>query len=862
MFAPKLSKPQNKASGSSTDGRGYDRPMRAGHGFDRDQAAEARLPQRTIGDQALPGRSTQQPSIVDQEISPKGRSISRERGGFSFSFRNIPVFRTKAASKPQQSLSPPPMEYAGVIQAKLEVGAVDDPLEREADRIADHVMGMSDTAFMAPPVGMAGGISGLQRKPRVPRTSSPGFSSPDAGATAPPIVNEVLRSPGRSLDAATQSFMESRFASDFSDVRVHMDSRAARSAAAVHARAYTVGNNVVFGAGNFAPNSHEGKRLIAHELTHVLQQGATRPLSIGAGERPSSTELTGHSREANAVLRREPANDTRPLKISTDASEFHADEAKGSKTTYYRGEYLEVQGEHGPEREEVYWVKFNVDEKGVMRGSVRTVSADKKFRSGQLRFKDEFSKALETFKKNGVDVKEFEADWSYMSPDEMSENLRVFQQGVKGGDTREGAASKTPTGKVVTKAGFKVADVKDVAEPQEHLADEKGTFPRVKARFVRTTGQETGGTSGGNGGPKPTGKTTGTPVTPVDTKSGAPPQVKSQGGAKPPAATDVDSGGTGTKVSPKVKGQGGVNGPTGTDVEPEAVGKSGTTPTPKNTVQEPPSGGLSGSRAFAISVGATVVTIGLEFLAAYFKAKYDAASAKRQTEAFLALATKKINANPDEAVKKMLANPEGTVYAWVHLSSTTISSLGTDPFSGDPTLHTSSPLFDLGPIEYVTGPVPQELASSLPKIGGGGLAPTVTRDIIIDLALTTPPFEELVAYAKKRSLPLDDVYAYALHKFQAAASANVSVLETRVQLLQTWQTNNETWKVLDAAYKKAEKAKDIKQQVAIFHQLSAIDQAQLSITAQLNNIEKKMQQAEADVNYWQRIVDMLRPTKP
>lgn len=90
--------------------------------------------------------------------------------------------------------------------------------------------------------------------------------------TAPPIVREVLRAPGRPLDSATRVFMESRFGQNFSRVRVHTDTRAAESARLVNASAYTVGQDVVFGAGQYAPGTDTGQRLIAHELTHVVQQ--------------------------------------------------------------------------------------------------------------------------------------------------------------------------------------------------------------------------------------------------------------------------------------------------------------------------------------------------------------------------------------------------------------------------------------------------------------------------------------------------------------------------------------------------------------------------------------------------------------
>jgi hypothetical protein len=97
-------------------------------------------------------------------------------------------------------------------------------------------------------------------------------------ATAPPIVHEVLRSPGQPLDAGTRGFMEPRFGADFGDVRVHSDSRAAESARAVGARAYTVGRTIAFGSGEYRPDAEGGRRLLAHELSHVVQQsGATQP---------------------------------------------------------------------------------------------------------------------------------------------------------------------------------------------------------------------------------------------------------------------------------------------------------------------------------------------------------------------------------------------------------------------------------------------------------------------------------------------------------------------------------------------------------------------------------------------------------
>lgn len=115
----------------------------------------------------------------------------------------------------------------------------------------------------------------LQRRCDKCRKKKPLLQRAAAGPTSetvPPIVHEVLRSHGAPLDATTRAFMEPRFGHDFSRVRVHTDAKAAESARAVHAQAYTVGQNIVFGPGHSSPHSQAGRRLLAHELVHTLQQ--------------------------------------------------------------------------------------------------------------------------------------------------------------------------------------------------------------------------------------------------------------------------------------------------------------------------------------------------------------------------------------------------------------------------------------------------------------------------------------------------------------------------------------------------------------------------------------------------------------
>ena len=159
-----------------------------------------------------------------------------------------------------------------------------DRYEQEADRLADQVV----RTPLPGPVTTSDGRGDLRRtyheseeeegtSEPLARKQAVGVA-PKHGMPVPPIVHEVLRSPGKPLDQATRAFFEPRFGNEFGHVRVHTDGQAAQSAAAVNALAYTVGSNLVFGSGQYAPHSEQGRRLLAHELTHVQQQRAAPKL--------------------------------------------------------------------------------------------------------------------------------------------------------------------------------------------------------------------------------------------------------------------------------------------------------------------------------------------------------------------------------------------------------------------------------------------------------------------------------------------------------------------------------------------------------------------------------------------------------
>lgn len=152
----------------------------------------------------------------------------------------------------------------GMLRPKLQIGAPDDPLEREADRMAHSVMSSGapcSCSAGSPPcascqTSMVNGA--LKRKAESGRQ--------------PHVAGEALGlGSGKRLDDSSRSFFESRMGADFSGVRIHDDATAARSATQLNARAFTIGSDIAFGKGNYRPHSNDGRELIAHELTHVLQ---------------------------------------------------------------------------------------------------------------------------------------------------------------------------------------------------------------------------------------------------------------------------------------------------------------------------------------------------------------------------------------------------------------------------------------------------------------------------------------------------------------------------------------------------------------------------------------------------------------
>jgi Domain of unknown function (DUF4157) len=197
--------------------------------------------------------------------SGKSDDLRAQKGGRSLSwdFSKIAVF----APGPTRHQAPHPL-----VQPKLVVGEVDDPLEHEADHVADQVMRMPEPglALTAGPPQLSRKCADCEEEDKL-RRNPLGLQA--VAGEAPEMIHQLLRSPGQPLDAATRGYFEPRFGHDFSRVRIHSDASAAASAHSVDARAYTYGSDIVFAAGAFSPGTSAGRRLLAHELAHAVQQG-------------------------------------------------------------------------------------------------------------------------------------------------------------------------------------------------------------------------------------------------------------------------------------------------------------------------------------------------------------------------------------------------------------------------------------------------------------------------------------------------------------------------------------------------------------------------------------------------------------
>lgn len=181
---------------------------------------------------------------------------------------------------------------ARAIQPKAKLGPVDDPLEREADRVADAVMEDGALGILG---HLAAGTAQRKCAECEEDEALQGKHDPQAGpqgssGEAVDAAARAVDADGKPMPAAARAYFESRFGHDFSGVRIHTGGRAAAAANAIHARAYTLGSDIAFAAGEYAPGQPDGRLLLAHELAHVMQQGLPTTIQRAPGDEAANKE--------------------------------------------------------------------------------------------------------------------------------------------------------------------------------------------------------------------------------------------------------------------------------------------------------------------------------------------------------------------------------------------------------------------------------------------------------------------------------------------------------------------------------------------------------------------------------------------
>jgi hypothetical protein len=221
------------------------------------------------------------------------------------------TWATGEVAKPQWSLSGmtierPRQSAVRAIQTKLAINDPGDQYEQEADKMEDRIMRMPE-----PQLGRSCACAGRcpacqvdQPSHERKRLQTKRVEPAGAERTIPPVVNEVLRSPGNPLDSETRKSFEGKFGHNFGNVRVHCDGASVASARALNAQAYTVGHHVVFGEHYYSPSSLSGRTLLAHELTHVLQQTSSSNPGRAAATLQRKPENSGNAQKAEREFKK------------------------------------------------------------------------------------------------------------------------------------------------------------------------------------------------------------------------------------------------------------------------------------------------------------------------------------------------------------------------------------------------------------------------------------------------------------------------------------------------------------------------------------------------------------------------------
>ena len=681
----------------------------------------------------------------------------------------------------------------------------------------------------------------------------------------------------------------------FDAVRVHDDPSAARAARAVGARAFSLGEDIFFAAGHYQPWSSAGRELIGHELAHVLQARASGPVVMrqvfGEVDTGSPEYLRGYNDgRANNV--------SRPGPLAEQAlAEYDAGYAAGSTEATQAQRSLppvaRVSGLHVPASLAPASQAPAVQPPGAPAPAPPSTGL-----AAQLQIIEETGPATQTrldaiirtggpmpdvrngAKVVGAAIIDVEG---YEGPREM--------RAINGADTDrlgQGAPvyhATTPTARQLsatqgarTARGGRQASITGPRDESifPHLNDAemkmfediirrlppgaRGTISFTTVRVRQVNGQTViEPYPACSGCIRASFETAGT-VQHVVLVSHAPPHppLSTADSSQFPGFDDEHGGAASGGGEPPATGTAGRTGAI-SDTESPQVAPGGPGPVPR--------GGGSAAQGghaaqVAVHIGTGVASIGLSWLAAYLKARVDARIAQRQIDALLHMAREQINANPDAALRRMMLAPDASVYAWVYLDSAVITTFGVDSTSPEPVTADSAPVIVPSHIEYQSAPVDPSMVDSFPRVSGGGRHYTTVRSIVIDIPLQTPPLQELIADARSRNLPLDDVRAYVSSRYQGAEASYQLMLDTQAGILASYQSTLAAFQQIQGAFRIAQQRHNLELQRSTAQQLLSVARTLESITDLMPSARERIQQASERVSYWQHILDGLAPTHP
>jgi molecular chaperone GrpE (heat shock protein) len=677
-------------------------------------------------------------------------------------------------------------------------------------------------------------------------------------SAAPVAVLSALRSPGEPLAAGVRSSFEHSMGSDFSLVRLHSDQVAATSA--VQAQAFTVGRHIVL-KHRLDPLSPSDDRLLAHELAHVVDQRAGAARSRPVLQRQPDDDREQRAQEKQAAQKRKEeraraGKDPDQLAASEAESELRALEREYRQAGAQQRSVARKAADLERFRKLLTRIPGTTLEKSQRQGAfdelqrtpARTAGKpqgkyvaggpqlpDQELRPGRDRYaQPDFSMYRRDARGNlvRIHVNLKSDDLNKLTPAQArARGIAYYDQAVrnsahlKGGEEIVISFAQTPP--------------KEVQEAINAQIFQRGT-PVGQVRYGTTTHRDPARLNS----PAPVAQT------PVPQKPTAPQPAE-------PSAPQKTAKPAPTPDSPAVKPAPTSDPPTmkpAPTPDPPTV-KPAPTPDPP-TMKGAQTSQTGRTAQIAIGIGTDIATLGLGWLAAYLKGRVDQRAAQRQLDAFLDVAKKRINANPDNAVKKMMVAPDATIYAWVSLQSSVITTFGVDASSPEPIMSDSSPFIDLARIDYEPAPIDQSLVNSFPTISGGGRHITTVRTIVVDIPLKTPPIEDLLAYAKARKLPLDDLSSYAHNRYQAALSSYQNVLSSRQAILTAYQTALEAYQKLRTAFEIATKRHDAELQRFIAGKLVSAANSLKSITDTLEPTRESITRSQEAVKHWEHILEL------